>query len=81
MGGNGKGRNDDYSRFATLGTTTVPSGSRTTKNICRRGPSTVSKKADKPERDWTCPELTIAGKAFEPIIRELAIQGAKYRLE
>jgi hypothetical protein len=27
---------DVYSRFDTLGTTTVPSDSRTTKNICRR---------------------------------------------
>ena len=36
--------NDAYSRFSTLGSTTVPSGSRTTKNICRIGPLVVSEK-------------------------------------
>ena len=35
---------DVYSRFSTLGTTTVLSGSRTTKNICLIGPLTVSEK-------------------------------------
>src|ERR1700675_2788789 len=35
---------DVYSRFSTLGTTTVPSGRSTTKNICRIGPLTVSEK-------------------------------------
>jgi hypothetical protein len=35
---------NDYKRFDTLGTTTVPSDSRTTKNICRIGPLTVSEK-------------------------------------
>jgi hypothetical protein len=35
---------DAYSRFSTLGSTTVPSGSRTTKNICRIGPLVVSEK-------------------------------------
>jgi len=30
--------NNTYSRFATLGSTIVPSGSSTTKNICRIGP-------------------------------------------
>src|SRR5260370_18764654 len=29
---------DAYSRFSTLGSTIVPSGRRTTKNICRIGP-------------------------------------------
>jgi hypothetical protein len=33
-----------YSRFATLGTTTVPSGNRTTKNSCLNAPFTVSEK-------------------------------------
>ena len=33
-----------YSRFSTLGSTTVPSGRRTTKNICRIGPLVVSEK-------------------------------------
>ena len=44
MGGNGKGRNDDYSRFSTFGSTTVPSGGRTTKYIWRIGPLIVSEK-------------------------------------
>jgi hypothetical protein len=33
-----------YNRFSTFGTTTVPSGSRTTKNICLIAPLTVSEK-------------------------------------
>jgi hypothetical protein len=37
-------RNVAYSRFATFGTTTVPSGSRTTKYIWRIGPLIVSEK-------------------------------------
>jgi hypothetical protein len=34
----------DYSRLSTFGTTTVPSGSGTTKYISRIGPLTVSEK-------------------------------------
>ena len=37
-------RIQDYSRCSIFGTTTVPSGSRTTKNIWRSGPLIVSEK-------------------------------------
>jgi len=37
-------RANAYSRFATLGSTTVPSGNTTTKNNWRNGPVTVSEK-------------------------------------
>ena len=33
-----------YSGFATLGSTTVPSGSKATNNICRSGPLIESEK-------------------------------------
>jgi hypothetical protein len=48
---------DAYSRFSTLGTTTVPSGSRKTKNICLIGSLIVSEKADQPEWNRGCPRF------------------------
>jgi hypothetical protein len=35
---------NDYNRFDTLGSTTLPSGKTTTKNICRSGPLIASEK-------------------------------------
>jgi hypothetical protein len=46
-----------HSRFSTLGTTTVPSGSRTTKNICLIGPLIVSEKQISQNGTGICPKL------------------------
>jgi len=57
----------NYSRFATLGSITLPSGNRTTKNIWRNGPFTVSEKQIESEWDrrrskflsLQCPDLDV----------------------
>jgi hypothetical protein len=46
-------RPNAYSRFTTLGSTTVLSGNRTTKNIWRNGPFTASEK----QTNRLCPKL------------------------
>jgi hypothetical protein len=47
----------NYNRFSTLGSTTVPSRRRTTKNICFIGPLTVSEKQTEPKWDRRCPKF------------------------
>ena len=55
-----------YSRFATLGSTTVPSGKRTTKNICRIGPLVVSEK-ETSQNGTGCVRLTVFGTSCSSV--------------